>query len=188
MSDIEESLQKHLRFTAARFFLGGLQRGEAIRTIEAAMKTGLWRDEFLAMLDCQPILREVTQPFGDCLHALGVTVKSYEEALLAIVDFHTRAIALGMAAPLLEDLFNRDLRTFDFDLSCDRRLIEASGACRLRDLHQSYPDFLFDDDWSPKSERDRAFTAYQEDILKEAVRWQYNRRAAGAVSHRRPRA
>jgi hypothetical protein len=170
MSAIDHNLRRDLRYAAARFFLGGLRAGDAIRTIEEAMKTGLWRDEFLEILDSEPILREVTKPFRRCLDALGVAVDGYEEALLAIVDWHTRAIVSGKEV-WLQSLF-WDLEGFDFSISWDRRLLDANDASVLWDLYQESGAFLFDDSDPTRPDRDKVCRAYRLSIQQEAVRWQ----------------
>jgi hypothetical protein len=89
MLDLDDTTCCTLRYVAARFFLGLLTAGEAIRTIGTLMDSGIWRDEFLAVLDSEPILREVSHPFERCLDALGVSVISIEQAVFLIVDHHT---------------------------------------------------------------------------------------------------
>ena len=170
MSAIDHNLRRDLRYAAARFFLGDLRAGDAIRSIEGAMNTGLWRDDFFAILDSEPILREVTEPFRRCLDALGVAVDGYEEALLAIVDWHTHVIVSGKEV-CLQSLF-RDLGSFDFSISWDRRLLDANDASMLWDLYQESSAFLFDDSDPPPPDRDKVCQAYRLSILQEAVRWQ----------------
>ena len=58
-----------------------LPPGEAIRTIEELMKTGVWCVEFFALPACQPILREVSEPFDSCLFALRARSDDLDRAI-----------------------------------------------------------------------------------------------------------
>jgi hypothetical protein len=174
MLDLDDATGRTLRYVAARFFLGRIAAGEAIRTIETLMGGGIWRDEFFAILDSEPILREVSWPFERCLDALGVQVISIEQAVFLIVDHHTHEIATAVRPPWLSDLFDRDL---DSGHSCEpwhRRLREVADACVLWDLYKKSDYFLFDDDddWPSIGARDKALEAHQSNIISEAIRWQ----------------
>jgi hypothetical protein len=174
MSDLDDTTCRTLRYVAARFFLGRITAGEALRTIETWMNKGIWRDEFLAVLDSEPILREVSYPFERCLDALGVKVISIEQAVFLIVDHHTHEIATAIQPPWLSDLFDRDLEGVR---SCDpwhRRLLEGIDARALWDLHKKSDYFLFDDDddWPSIDARYKALAAHQSSIMDEAMRWQ----------------
>jgi hypothetical protein len=165
MSDIDTGLKLNLRYASARFFLGVLATDQVLRTIETAMNTGLWRDEFLGLIGCEPIFREVEQPFARCLDALGVTMTCLKEAILVIVDYHTRAIVEGAELDELNDLFDRDFKKFDFDLSWDKRLLESADAATLWELYHAYCGIQFQDD-------ENAYRAVQERVRDEASRWQ----------------
>jgi hypothetical protein len=162
---------RNLRYAGARFELGAVTAAEAIRIVESLMETVVWRDEFLDVLDCQPIIREVSAPFEEWLRALDVQSESTAEAIWFLIDHHTYEITAERANPsdALFQLFDVDMAKREYDC-----LPDGSNTQTLLALHKEGDYFLYpcDDDWPSPESRVSALAKHETLIIEAAQRWQ----------------
>ena len=139
------------------------------------MNEGVYRDEFIAILDSKPPrLDEVREPFIKALAAVGQTFPDQKQAVHSIIDKHTADIAVGKVDPVdgLYQMLKESTLKGDM-VSWMQRPAEEQGAEEFITLYWTIwqvEEMVYDENSGKRAEVE--LRKLSEEVRQAAILWQ----------------